>query len=52
VTAGCDKGAATCREKFDNILNFGGFPHMPGEDWATGYPNTGGGHDGGSLFRG
>ena len=52
VQAGCDKSAETCRGKFSNLLNFGGFPHMPGEDWATTYPNTGGGHDGGSLFRG
>ena len=52
ITAGCDKAFATCRDKFDNILNFGGFPHMPGDDWVTTYPNTGEGHDGGSLFRG
>ena len=52
VTAGCDKAFATCREKFANHLNFGGFPHMPGDDWAVAYPNTGEGHDGGSLFRG
>lgn len=32
VTAGCDKRAATCRAKFANILNFRGFPHMPGVD--------------------
>ena len=52
VTAGCDKSAETCRARFTNIVNFGGFPHMPGDDWAVAYPNTGEGHDGGSLFRG
>lgn len=52
VTAGCDKSAAQCREKFANILNFRGFPLMPGDDWTTSYPNTGEPHDGGSLFRG
>jgi uncharacterized phage protein (TIGR02218 family) len=52
VTAGCDKSFGTCAAKFANGVNFGGFPHMPGEDWAAGYPNTGEGHDGGSLFRG
>jgi len=52
VSAGCDKTAETCRGRFGNLLNFGGFPFMPGDDWAAGYPNTGGGHDGGSLFRG
>lgn len=51
ITAGCDKTAATCAAKFDNLLNFRGFPHMPGEDAAASYPNSGGGHDGGSLFR-
>lgn len=31
--AGCDKRAETCRVKFDNYLNFRGFPHLPGEDF-------------------
>lgn len=26
---GCNRVARTCQNKFDNILNFGGFPHMP-----------------------
>lgn len=51
VTAGCDKRRETCNEKFGNLLNFRGFPHMPGDDWATGYVENGGEHDGGSLFR-
>lgn len=33
LIAECDKRAETCREKFDNYLNFRGFPHLPGEDW-------------------
>lgn len=48
VFAGCDKRAATCRAKFDNFLNFRGFPHIPGEDWVTAYPKDGAIHDGGS----
>lgn len=32
VAAGCDKRFATCGAKFDNTLNFRGFPHMPGGD--------------------
>jgi uncharacterized phage protein (TIGR02218 family) len=52
VTAGCDKTFATCRAKFGNAGNFRGFPHMPGDDWAAGYPQEGGAHDGGSLYRG
>lgn len=27
--AGCDKLAATCRDKFANFDNFGGFPYLP-----------------------
>lgn len=37
VTAGCDKGFDTCRNKFANILNFRGFPHMPGNDVVFSY---------------
>ncbi|MEM7683321.1 MAG: DUF2163 domain-containing protein [Paracoccaceae bacterium] len=51
ITAGCEKTATTCRVKFGNLLNFRGFPHMPGDDAAAAYPASGGGHDGGSLFR-
>jgi uncharacterized phage protein (TIGR02218 family) len=51
VVAGCDKQAETCRAKFDNFLNFRGFPHIPGEDWVTAYPKDGAIHDGASLQR-
>lgn len=50
ITAGCDKTAETCKDKFSNLLNFRGFPHMPGDDWAASYVGTAGEHDGGSLF--
>jgi uncharacterized phage protein (TIGR02218 family) len=30
--AGCDKTFATCRDKFSNVINFQGFPHLPGMD--------------------
>jgi uncharacterized phage protein (TIGR02218 family) len=42
-TAGCDKRADTCRLKFHNLLNFRGFPHIPGEDWLTTAPQRAGG---------
>lgn len=47
LTAGCDKRLDTCSEKFSNIVNFQGFPDLPGEDWLmsqprSGRPNTGG----------
>ncbi|KEO56538.1 DUF2163 domain-containing protein [Thioclava pacifica] len=51
LEAGCDKRAATCRSKFDNFLNFRGFPHVPGEDWLVSYPVQSGANDGGSLFE-
>lgn len=49
VFAGCDKSADTCRLKFHNFLNFRGFPHIPGEDWAMTYPTQDASNDGGSL---
>jgi uncharacterized phage protein (TIGR02218 family) len=50
VTAGCDKRFATCRDRFDNVLNFRGFPHIPGNDFMVSYAVPGApGNDGGSL---
>ncbi|MBL3552554.1 DUF2163 domain-containing protein [Rhodovulum sulfidophilum] len=49
LTAGCDRRAETCRSKFDNFLNFRGFPHIPGEDWLMSYPTRTGVNNGGSL---
>lgn len=48
IEAGCDKRSETCRKKFNNFLNFRGFPHIPGEDWVTAYPREGDVHDGSS----
>ncbi|MBT8152534.1 DUF2163 domain-containing protein [Epibacterium ulvae] len=47
LEAGCDKRFETCRLKFNNILNYQGFPDIPGEDWMVAVPrrehaNTGG----------
>lgn len=28
ISAGCDKTISTCKSKFNNIVNFGGFPHI------------------------
>ncbi len=49
LEAGCDKRAKTCRLKFQNFVNFQGFPHIPGEDWLMSYPTRSGQNDGGSL---
>ena len=40
VYAGCDKRFATCRTKFNNAINFGGFPHLPGLDRIVDYPDA------------
>ena len=41
LTAGCDKRLATCRDRFANVLNFRGQPHMPGADVLTATPAPG-----------
>lgn len=49
LIAGCDKRAKTCREKFSNLVNFQGFPHIPGDDWMMAVPRSGNANDGGRL---
>lgn len=39
VVAGCNKTFETCRTKFDNVLNFRGFPHVPNDDRRLRFPN-------------
>lgn len=48
LIAGCDKRLDTCRFKFNNILNFQGFPDLPNEDWVMAYPTQAGANTGGS----
>jgi len=38
LEVGCDKRPETCRLKFSNIVNFRGFPSVPGEDWMMAVP--------------
>ena len=35
LSAGCDRTLATCRTKFANVVNYRGFPHMPGNDFLA-----------------
>jgi uncharacterized phage protein (TIGR02218 family) len=50
VTAGCDKRFGTCHDKFGNVVNFRGFPHIPGNDFVISYPVQGEpGNDGSSM---
>lgn len=32
IYPGCDKRVQTCLDKFDNVVNFRGEPHVPGQD--------------------
>ncbi len=36
---GCDKSFATCKSRFNNVLNFRGEPHVPGSDKVLTYPD-------------
>jgi uncharacterized phage protein (TIGR02218 family) len=50
VTAGCDKRVETCHDRFNNVANFRGFPHIPGNDFVTRYAVSGEpGNDGRSM---
>lgn len=49
IHAGCDKRLETCRAKFGNVVNFRGFPHIPGQDAITRYAKPGSANDGGVL---
>lgn len=50
VTAGCDKRFSTCHDRFGNVVNFRGFPHIPGNDFVLRYPVRGEpGNDGSSM---
>ena len=49
VSAGCDKTFGACKSKFNNHLNFRGFPHLPGTDFVLGYVDKSTIHDGSAL---
>lgn len=39
--AGCDRRFSTCKSKYQNQINFRGFPHIPGNDFILKYPKEG-----------
>ena len=47
---GCDRQLGTCRNRFGNVANFRGFPHIPGNDFVLKYPRGDAELDGGALF--
>lgn len=40
VLPGCNKRLATCRDKYDNVLNFVGEPFLPGRAAIVDYPDA------------
>jgi uncharacterized phage protein (TIGR02218 family) len=48
---GCDKQFTTCKQKFDNVANFRGFPHVPGNDFMLSVASRQGKNDGKSRFK-
>lgn len=53
IVMGCDKAFETCAQRYNNALNFRGFPHMPGNETVLTIVQDGEpGYDGGSLFHG
>ncbi|MGN6683092.1 MAG: DUF2163 domain-containing protein [Devosia sp.] len=47
---GCDRALATCRDRFANVVNFRGFPHIPGNDFVLRYPQAGSALNGAPLL--
>ncbi len=51
IVAGCDKLFPTCRSKFQNVTNFRGFPHIPGNDFAYRFARSGRANNGAPIVR-
>jgi len=49
ITAGCAKDFGTCKAKFQNQLNFQGFPHMPGNSFTVDHANNSGTNNGAPI---
>ena len=47
--AGCDKRIETCAAKFANVVNFRGFPHVPGQDAVLRHASQNSRHEGDVL---
>lgn len=48
LLAGCDKRMDSCKFKFNNLMNYQGFPDIPGEDWIMSVPKRADANTGGS----
>lgn len=40
LVSGCDKNLDTCSTFYSNVINFRGYPHIPGQDKVLAYPNA------------
>lgn len=40
IWPGCAKNTSDCKNKFDNLINYQGFPHVPGDDYLKNYPDA------------
>lgn len=36
----CNKTVAICKSRFNNVINFQGFPHIPGDKYLKDYPDA------------
>jgi len=50
IVTGCDRSWEAC-QAFANSVNFRGFPHIPGNDFALSVAKQSGVNDGGSFFN-
>lgn len=50
LVVGCDKLITTCKAKFNNVINFRGFPRMPGQDIVTQFATNTDRNDGTSWY--
>lgn len=50
IQVGCDKTIETCLAKFNNVVNFRGFPRMPGQDIALQFASQKDRNDGTSWY--
>lgn len=51
IQVGCNKTIEICKSKFDNVINFRGFPRMPGPDKAITYATRKEQNDGTSYYN-
>jgi len=40
IFPGCPRFISICKSKFDNVLQYRGFPHVPGNDYVLQYPDA------------